>query len=110
MFLRTAISRRYYVSESLFSCKYAVNVQVSKRIVEALPLTLFCQFMRTNIPDIFSAGDVASFPLTIRGDQRVNVGHWQMSQSHGERMKDSKKHSFIWCLLGAWVLLRYLWV
>ncbi|KAM9359787.1 apoptosis-inducing factor 3-like [Symphorus nematophorus] len=41
------------------------------------------RFMRTNIPDIFSAGDVTSFPLTIRGDQRVNIGHWQMSQAHG---------------------------
>ncbi|XP_020495012.2 apoptosis inducing factor mitochondria associated 4 [Labrus bergylta] len=41
------------------------------------------KFMRTNIPDIFSAGDVTSFPLTIRGDQRVNIGHWQMSQAQG---------------------------
>uniref|UniRef100_A0A8C4E5D3 Apoptosis inducing factor mitochondria associated 4 n=1 Tax=Dicentrarchus labrax TaxID=13489 RepID=A0A8C4E5D3_DICLA len=40
-------------------------------------------FMRTNIPDIFSAGDVTAFPLTIRGDQRVNIGHWQMSQAQG---------------------------
>ncbi|KAM4589690.1 apoptosis inducing factor mitochondria associated 4 isoform 1-T1 [Fundulus diaphanus] len=41
------------------------------------------KFMRTNVADIFSAGDVASFPLTIRGDQRVNIGHWQMSHAHG---------------------------
>ncbi|XP_029923065.1 apoptosis inducing factor mitochondria associated 4 [Myripristis murdjan] len=41
------------------------------------------KFMRTNMPDVFSAGDVTSFPLTIRGDQRVNIGHWQMSQAHG---------------------------
>uniref|UniRef100_A0A3Q3LJQ8 Apoptosis inducing factor mitochondria associated 4 n=1 Tax=Mastacembelus armatus TaxID=205130 RepID=A0A3Q3LJQ8_9TELE len=41
------------------------------------------KFMRTNIPDVFSAGDVTTFPLTIRGDQRVNVGHWQMSQAQG---------------------------
>lgn len=46
--------------------------------------------MRTNIPDIFSAGDVTSFPLTIRGDQRVNIGHWQMSQAQGKRQKDPK--------------------
>ncbi|XP_059187276.1 apoptosis inducing factor mitochondria associated 4 [Centropristis striata] len=39
--------------------------------------------MRTNVPDIFSAGDVTSFPLTIRRDQRVNIGHWQMSQAQG---------------------------
>lgn len=41
------------------------------------------KFMKTNIPDVFSAGDVTSFPLTIRGDQRVNIGHWQMSQAQG---------------------------
>nr|XP_046244886.1 apoptosis inducing factor mitochondria associated 4 [Scatophagus argus]XP_046244887.1 apoptosis inducing factor mitochondria associated 4 [Scatophagus argus]XP_046244888.1 apoptosis inducing factor mitochondria associated 4 [Scatophagus argus]XP_046244889.1 apoptosis inducing factor mitochondria associated 4 [Scatophagus argus] len=41
------------------------------------------KFMRTNIPYIFSAGDVTSFPLTIRGDERVNIGHWQMSQAQG---------------------------
>ncbi|XP_061637455.1 apoptosis inducing factor mitochondria associated 4 isoform X1 [Phyllopteryx taeniolatus] len=41
------------------------------------------KFMRTNVADVFSAGDVTSFPLTSRGDQRVNVGHWQMSQAQG---------------------------
>lgn len=41
------------------------------------------QFMRTNVSDIFSAGDVTSFPLTIRGDEMVNVGHWQMSHAQG---------------------------
>uniref|UniRef100_A0A3B5M0K5 Apoptosis inducing factor mitochondria associated 4 n=1 Tax=Xiphophorus couchianus TaxID=32473 RepID=A0A3B5M0K5_9TELE len=41
------------------------------------------QFLLTNVADVFSAGDVASFPLTIRGDQRVNIGHWQMSHAHG---------------------------
>lgn len=49
--------------------------------------------MRTNIPDVFSAGDVTSFPLAIRGDLRVNIGHWQMSQAQGKRLKDT--HSFI---------------
>ncbi|MEQ2305024.1 hypothetical protein AMECASPLE_033265 [Ameca splendens] len=39
--------------------------------------------MRTNKADIFGAGDVTSFPLSIRGDQRVNIGHWQMSHAHG---------------------------
>ncbi|KAF7668869.1 hypothetical protein LDENG_00282830 [Lucifuga dentata] len=41
------------------------------------------KFMQTNVPDVFAAGDVTSFPLAIRGDQRVNIGHWQMSQAHG---------------------------
>lgn len=51
--------------------------------VDSKKAVIVDKFMRTNIPDIFSAGDVTSFPLTIRGDQRVNIGHWQMSQSHG---------------------------
>ncbi|CAN9511610.1 unnamed protein product [Ophioblennius macclurei] len=41
------------------------------------------KLMRTNIPDVFSAGDVTSFPLSVRHDQRVQVGHWQMSQAQG---------------------------
>lgn len=41
------------------------------------------KFMKTNVADIYGAGDVTSFPLSIRGDQRVNIGHWQMAQAHG---------------------------
>ncbi|XP_032361762.1 apoptosis inducing factor mitochondria associated 4 [Etheostoma spectabile] len=55
----------------------------SKLEVDSRKAVIVDKFMRTNIPDIFSAGDVASFPLTIRGDQRVNVGHWQISQAQG---------------------------
>ncbi|XP_054456346.1 apoptosis inducing factor mitochondria associated 4 [Anoplopoma fimbria] len=51
--------------------------------VDSRKAVIVDKFMRTNIPDIFSAGDITSFPLTIRGDQRVNVGHWQMSQAQG---------------------------
>ncbi|KAI3354313.1 hypothetical protein L3Q82_018843 [Scortum barcoo] len=51
--------------------------------VDSRKAVIVDKFMRTNIPDIFGAGDVTSFPLTIRGDQRVNIGHWQMSQAHG---------------------------
>ncbi|XP_019944120.2 apoptosis inducing factor mitochondria associated 4 [Paralichthys olivaceus] len=51
--------------------------------VDARKAVIVDKFMRTNITDIFSAGDVTCFPLAIRGDQRVNVGHWQMSQAHG---------------------------
>ncbi|XP_034556814.1 apoptosis inducing factor mitochondria associated 4 [Notolabrus celidotus] len=55
----------------------------SKVDVDSKKAVVVDKFMRTNIPDIFSAGDVTSFPLTIRGDQRVNIGHWQMSQAQG---------------------------
>uniref|UniRef100_A0AAR2LQU1 Rieske domain-containing protein n=1 Tax=Pygocentrus nattereri TaxID=42514 RepID=A0AAR2LQU1_PYGNA len=41
------------------------------------------KFMKTNIPDVFAAGDVASFPLCIREDKRVQIGHWQLAQAHG---------------------------
>ncbi|XP_054650213.1 apoptosis inducing factor mitochondria associated 4 [Dunckerocampus dactyliophorus] len=41
------------------------------------------KFMKTKVADVFSAGDVTSFPLTIRGDHMVNVAHWQMSQAQG---------------------------
>ncbi|KAM7413269.1 hypothetical protein PAMA_020584 [Pampus argenteus] len=51
--------------------------------VDSRKAVIVDKFMRTNIPDVFSAGDVTSFPLMIREDQRVNVGHWQMSQAQG---------------------------
>ncbi|KAI4878558.1 hypothetical protein NFI96_016752 [Prochilodus magdalenae] len=41
------------------------------------------KFMRTNIPDVFAAGDVVSFPLSIHEDKRVQIGHWQLAQAHG---------------------------
>uniref|UniRef100_A0A672RI15 Apoptosis-inducing factor 3-like n=1 Tax=Sinocyclocheilus grahami TaxID=75366 RepID=A0A672RI15_SINGR len=41
------------------------------------------QFMKTNIPDVFAAGDVVSFPLPLVGHKRVNIGHWQLAQAHG---------------------------
>ncbi|KAJ0063456.1 hypothetical protein NL108_002682, partial [Boleophthalmus pectinirostris] len=40
------------------------------------------KLMMTNAPDVFSAGDVTAFPLTIRRDQIVSIGHWQMSHAH----------------------------
>ncbi|KAM4796386.1 apoptosis-inducing factor 3-like [Rhinophrynus dorsalis] len=41
------------------------------------------QYMRTSVPDVFAAGDVVSFPLSIMEGHRVNIGHWQMAHSHG---------------------------
>uniref|UniRef100_A0A3Q0SPM8 Apoptosis inducing factor mitochondria associated 4 n=1 Tax=Amphilophus citrinellus TaxID=61819 RepID=A0A3Q0SPM8_AMPCI len=52
--------------------------------VDSRKAVIVDKFMRTNIPDVFAAGDVTSFPLTIRGDQMVNIAHWQMSQAHGK--------------------------
>ncbi|KAK7925767.1 hypothetical protein WMY93_008077 [Mugilogobius chulae] len=42
------------------------------------------KFMKTNVPDVFCGGDVCTFPLTMAGDQQVNIGHWQMAQAHGK--------------------------
>lgn len=63
--------------------------------------------MMTNIPDVFSAGDVTSFPLTIRGDQRVRIGHWQMSHAQGrvaalnmlKKTTEIKSVPFFWTVL-----------
>ncbi|TSN39313.1 Apoptosis-inducing factor 3 [Bagarius yarrelli] len=65
------------------------------------------KFMRTNISDVFAAGDVASFPLSIHADKRVNIGHWQLAQAHGRVAalnmlnKQTKLHSvpYFWTVL-----------
>uniref|UniRef100_A0AAY4A4Q3 Rieske domain-containing protein n=1 Tax=Denticeps clupeoides TaxID=299321 RepID=A0AAY4A4Q3_9TELE len=41
------------------------------------------KFMRTNVADVFCAGDLSSFPLKMAGQERVNIGHWQIAQAHG---------------------------
>ncbi|KAA0702031.1 Apoptosis-inducing factor 3 [Triplophysa tibetana] len=41
------------------------------------------ELMRTNVPDVFGAGDVVSFPLALVGHKSVNIGHWQLAQAHG---------------------------
>lgn len=70
------------------------NIIITVHVIYVNKSALFSlQFMRTNVPDIFSAGDVTSFPLTIRGDEVVNIGHWQMSQAQGMILGNS--HIFI---------------
>uniref|UniRef100_A0A3P8XQL6 Rieske domain-containing protein n=1 Tax=Esox lucius TaxID=8010 RepID=A0A3P8XQL6_ESOLU len=51
--------------------------------VDSRKAVIIDKFMRTNIPDVFGAGDVTSFPLALRKDQRVNIGHWQLASAHG---------------------------
>ncbi|XP_069040490.1 apoptosis inducing factor mitochondria associated 4 isoform X2 [Lepisosteus oculatus] len=41
------------------------------------------KFMRTNVPGVFCAGDIASFPLSLWKNEQVNIGHWQVAQAHG---------------------------
>ncbi|MGH0151326.1 UNVERIFIED_CONTAM: hypothetical protein FKN15_043695 [Acipenser sinensis] len=39
--------------------------------------------MQTNVPGVFAAGDVVTFPLALRSNKKVNVPHWQMAHMHG---------------------------
>ncbi|KAA0720330.1 hypothetical protein E1301_Tti012364 [Triplophysa tibetana] len=41
------------------------------------------KYMRTNIRDVYCAGDLTSFPLKMVEGQRVTIGHWQTAQAHG---------------------------
>uniref|UniRef100_A0A4W3J9S1 AIF family member 3 n=1 Tax=Callorhinchus milii TaxID=7868 RepID=A0A4W3J9S1_CALMI len=41
------------------------------------------KLMQTNVPGVFAAGDVVTFPLAFRNNKKVNVGHWQMAHMHG---------------------------
>ncbi|KAF6715758.1 Apoptosis-inducing factor 3 [Oryzias melastigma] len=46
-------------------------------------LVIVDKYMRTNVPDVFCAGDLASFPLPLAKNKVVNIGHWQMAQAQG---------------------------
>ncbi|XP_033123203.1 apoptosis-inducing factor 3-like [Anneissia japonica] len=39
--------------------------------------------MKTNKQNIYAAGDIVEFPLSIANDAKVNIGHWQMAHAHG---------------------------
>ncbi|XP_005990326.1 apoptosis-inducing factor 3 isoform X2 [Latimeria chalumnae] len=39
--------------------------------------------MQTNIPGVYAAGDVVTFPLALRNNKKVNIPHWQMAHMHG---------------------------
>ncbi|KAM6907405.1 apoptosis-inducing factor 3-like [Xenentodon cancila] len=41
------------------------------------------KYMRTNVPDVFCAGDLTYFPLVTAKGQMVSIGHWQMAQAQG---------------------------
>ncbi|XP_027129039.1 apoptosis-inducing factor 3 isoform X2 [Larimichthys crocea] len=72
------------------------------------------KYMRTNVPGVFCAGDVATFPLAMAKDRMVNIGHWQMAQAHGriaalnmlQKQTELNSVPFYWTiLLGA--TIRY---
>ena len=41
--------------------------------------------MKTNMADVYAAGDVTHFPLFMANDESVNVQHWQMALKQGTR-------------------------
>nr|XP_006821120.1 PREDICTED: apoptosis-inducing factor 3-like [Saccoglossus kowalevskii] len=41
------------------------------------------KYMRTNKPNVYAAGDIVEFPLTMANDEKVNIQHWQIAHMHG---------------------------
>ncbi|XP_036454353.1 apoptosis-inducing factor 3 isoform X2 [Colossoma macropomum] len=41
------------------------------------------KMMQTNVDGVFAGGDVVTFPLSLRGNKKVNIPHWQMAHVHG---------------------------
>ncbi|KAL0973147.1 hypothetical protein UPYG_G00199590 [Umbra pygmaea] len=79
----------------------------SQVVVDPRKAVIIDKFMRTNVSDVFGAGDVTSFPLTMRQGQHVNIGHWQLASAHGRfaalNMLQQKKEiisvPFFWTVL-----------
>lgn len=40
--------------------------------------------MQTNIPNVFAAGDVVSFPVALLNGDRSSIHHQQVAEAHGE--------------------------
>ncbi|KAM9788521.1 apoptosis-inducing factor 3-like [Neosynchiropus ocellatus] len=55
----------------------------TKIVMDSRKFVIVDKFMRTNVPGVFCAGDLATFPLAMAKNQLVNIGHWQMAQAHG---------------------------
>uniref|UniRef100_A0A671QN19 Apoptosis inducing factor mitochondria associated 5 n=1 Tax=Sinocyclocheilus anshuiensis TaxID=1608454 RepID=A0A671QN19_9TELE len=43
------------------------------------------KYMRTNVTDVYCAGDLTFFPLKMAKGQNVSIGHWQTAQAHGNQ-------------------------
>ncbi|MBN3308327.1 AIFM3 factor, partial [Amia calva] len=59
---------------------FVIGIDPTRCLTSGTPLS---QSMKTNVPDVFCAGDVAFFPLALRKDARVSIGHWQLAQAQG---------------------------
>lgn len=40
--------------------------------------------MQTNIPNVFAAGDVVTFPVELLDGARSSIHHQQVAEAHGE--------------------------
>ncbi|XP_034148960.1 apoptosis-inducing factor 3 [Esox lucius] len=58
-------------------------LQSTPIVMDSRNFVIVDKYMRTNVPDVFCGGDLATFPLTMAKNQMVNIGHWQMAQAHG---------------------------
>ncbi|XP_061596832.1 apoptosis-inducing factor 3 [Cololabis saira] len=58
-------------------------LQGSKVQMNARNFVVVDKHMRTNVPDVFCAGDLTYFPLATAKGQMVSIGHWQMAQAQG---------------------------
>ncbi|XP_017276789.1 apoptosis-inducing factor 3 [Kryptolebias marmoratus] len=58
-------------------------LQTTKIQMNSKNFIIVDKYMRTNVPDVFCAGDMASFPLALANNQLVTIGHWQMAQAQG---------------------------
>uniref|UniRef100_A0A8D3BC29 Apoptosis inducing factor mitochondria associated 5 n=1 Tax=Scophthalmus maximus TaxID=52904 RepID=A0A8D3BC29_SCOMX len=75
---------RFYMNDMVAEVR-GVNGKVKEVVLKSgtvIPAEVLI-YMRTNVPDVFCGGDVATFPLAMAKDRQVNIGHWQMAQAHG---------------------------
>ncbi|XP_059207065.1 apoptosis-inducing factor 3 [Centropristis striata] len=54
----------------------------SKIQMDSKNFVIVDKYMRTNVPDVYCGGDLATFPLKMAQNRLVNIGHWQMAQAH----------------------------
>lgn len=65
------------------------------------------KLMKTNVPDVYAAGDIVEFPLFTVDDKMANVQHWQMAHAHGRTAalsimgtpKEIKSVPFFWTMM-----------
>uniref|UniRef100_A0A8C7XC98 Apoptosis inducing factor mitochondria associated 5 n=1 Tax=Oryzias sinensis TaxID=183150 RepID=A0A8C7XC98_9TELE len=75
---------KFYMNDIVTEIK-GVNGKVKEVVLKSgkvIPTDVLI-YMRTNVPDVFCAGDLATFPLAMAKNQLVNIGHWQMAQAQG---------------------------